>query len=188
MKKIFLSADELMLDAFQLAQQIYKSDFYPSLIIGILRGGAPISIAIHEYFSYRGFQSKYRSIYASSYTDIGVQNQTVTVEGLDSIIETIKPNDKVLIIDDVFDTGKSAEAVLAKINTGIKRKFPENEKLDLRVATVWFKSVNNLTDLEPDYFLHTTDKWLVFPHELVGLSESEIAEQKPGVSDTIASD
>ncbi|MFT6757735.1 MAG: hypothetical protein ACJA0M_001617, partial [Chitinophagales bacterium] len=37
------------------------------------------------------------------------------------------------------------------------------------------------TDKEPDYYLHSTDEWLVFPHELSGLTMQEILDNKPGI-------
>jgi hypothetical protein len=47
------------------------------------------------------------------------------------------------------------------------------------VATVYYKPSKRQVDFAPDYFVHETDKWLVFPHELQGLSEDEIAAHKP---------
>ncbi len=35
--------------------------------------------------------------------------------------------------------------------------------------------------MTPDYYIHETDKWLVFPHELKGLSEADILANKPGM-------
>ena len=53
---------------------------------------------------------------------------------------------------------------------------------DLRVATVYFKPGNNRTGRGPDYFIHETDRWLVFPHELNGLTRDEIARHKPVIA------
>ena len=33
-------------------------------------------------------------------------------------------------------------------------------------------------DIKPDYYTHKSDDWLVFPHELNGLTKQEIAEGK----------
>jgi hypothetical protein len=49
---------------------------------------------------------------------------------------------------------------------------------NVRIATPWYKPGNNRTRLVPDYYLHETDKWIVFPHELVGLTLDEIATGK----------
>ena len=49
---------------------------------------------------------------------------------------------------------------------------------DLRLATLYYKPANNQTGLIPDFYLYETDKWLVFPHELMGLHYEEIARHK----------
>jgi hypothetical protein len=33
--------------------------------------------------------------------------------------------------------------------------------------------------LKPDYFVEETDRWLVFPHEIQGLTREEILANKP---------
>ena len=185
MKKTFLSADALVTDSFRLAQQIYESGFCPDLIIGVLRGGAPISIAVHEYFSYQGQRARHRSIYSSSYCGIDARSETVNVEGVSNVVSEIRAGDKLLIVDDVFDTGKSIETILGVLTTEIQKTNLGDEKPDVRVATVWFKPDNNLTKIKPNYFLNTTKEWLVFPHELTGLTDAEIAEYKPAISDTL---
>ena len=43
-----------------------------------------------------------------------------------------------------------------------------------------------MTDIVPDYFVHETDQWLVFPHELSGLTDEEIAIAKPEIWKTIS--
>ena len=50
---------------------------------------------------------------------------------------------------------------------------------EIRIATVYYKPTRNRSRLKPDFFVHETDRWLVFPHELQGLSEAEIAAHKP---------
>ena len=42
-----------------------------------------------------------------------------------------------------------------------------------------------MTDTSPDFYIHETDKWLVFPHELHGLTLEEIKNNKPVLSDMI---
>ena len=48
-----------------------------------------------------------------------------------------------------------------------------------------FKPNKNQSGHKPDYYLHETDQWLVFPHELDGLSLEEILENKPELSNLI---
>ena len=57
-----------------------------------------------------------------------------------------------------------------------------NTPHDIRVAAVYFKPANNRTERCPEYYVHETDKWLVFPHELNGLNPEEIALNKPEIA------
>jgi hypothetical protein len=77
-------------------------------------------------------------------------------------------------VDDVFDTGLSIDGILRELNDIYKEGPPE-----YRVATPWFKPANNKTARKPDFYLHETTDWLVFPHELIGLSDREIIDDKP---------
>lgn len=174
MKKVFLSANELLQDAFSLSNEILKDGFYPDLILGVWRGGAPIAIAAQEYFEYCGHKADHFVVRTSSYHDIGKQHSHVTVDGLEYLLANLKADMSVLILDDVFDSGRSVASLLNKLKLEAKADMPKQ----IKVGCVWYKPKRNLTEIAPDYFLKTTDDWLVFPHELVGLSKKEIAEGK----------
>ncbi|MFM7706416.1 MAG: phosphoribosyltransferase, partial [Gammaproteobacteria bacterium] len=77
--------------------------------------------------------------------------------------------------DDVFDSGRSLEAVIDEL----QRRCGDRTPHDIRIATVYYKPARNRSRLRPDFFVHETDRWLVFPHELQGLSDEEIAANKP---------
>ena len=47
------------------------------------------------------------------------------------------------------------------------------------------KPSNNKTDIKPDYYIHKSDNWLVFPHELEGLNFEEIKKNKPEMKNLI---
>ena len=49
----------------------------------------------------------------------------------------------------------------------------------MKVATVYYKPSKRKVEITPDFYVHETKKWLVFPHELDGLSEQEIQKNKP---------
>ena len=52
----------------------------------------------------------------------------------------------------------------------LEARTRRNTPADIRVAVPWYKPTHNRTDREPDYYINTTDKWLVFPHGLEGLT------------------
>ena len=80
-----------------------------------------------------------------------------------------------LVIDDVFDSGRSIEAFLRELMARCRHNMPR----EVRIATVYWKPARNRTALTPDFYVHQTDGWLVFPHELCGLTTEEIREHKP---------
>jgi len=175
--KRYLTAQELLIDSFELGIRIFKSGFLPSFIIGIWRGGTPVGIAVQEILDHLGVKTDHIAIRTSSYYGIGKRNKQVRVHGLDYVVRRANWEDGLLIVDDVFDSGSSIKAVLE----ALKRKMRRNLPGDIRVATPWFKPKSNVTDIIPDYFIHDTDQWLVFPHELDGLTREEILANKPGM-------
>lgn len=174
--KTYLSANGLLEDSFRLADQIYDSGFRPTHIVGIWRGGAPVGIAVQELLEYRGVDCDHIAIRTSSYTGIDKQEPEVRVYALGYLIDTLNPEDALLVIDDVFDSGRSIRAFLRELRERCRYNMPRTVK----IATVYYKPARNVTDLKPDYFVQRTDDWLVFPHEINGLTEEEIRTNKAG--------
>ena len=180
MKKTFIQADQLLEDSFKLAWNIYESGFRPNYIVGVWRGGAPIGIAVQEFLEVLGVSSDHIAIRSSHYSGIDQHNENVQVYGLNYVIRQLESEDSLLIVDDVHDTGLSIQQIINDLKAACKKNTPE-----IKVATPYFKPTNNKTNKRPDYYLYETDKWLVFPHELEGLSLKELRDNKPEVSKLI---
>ncbi len=176
-EKQYITADSLLADSFRLGVQILDSGFRPSFIVGIWRGGTPIGIAVQELLDFFGVQTDHIAIRTSLYKTIDVRDTTIRVHGMQYVIDNINADDGLLIVDDVFDTGMSIEAAIEHLREKARRNTPE----EIRVATVYYKPTKNRTGRVPDYFVHETDRWLVFPHELHGLTRDEILANKRGV-------
>ncbi|MBT6583947.1 MAG: hypoxanthine phosphoribosyltransferase, partial [Gammaproteobacteria bacterium] len=73
-------------------------------------------------------------------------------------------------------------AILNELSDKSRANLPKT----IKIATPWYKPDRNTTDIVPDFFVHETDQWLVFPHELSGLSDEEIAADKPEIWKTIS--
>ena len=171
--KKFVTAQELLDDSFQLGLQILKSEFRPKFIVGVWRGGTPTGIAVQEILDYYGVDTDHIAIRTSSY--IGMQQQKeVKVHGLEYIVNNINAEDSLLIVDDVFDSGRSIDAIIKHMSIKCRRNRPET----IKIATVYYKPTRNVTDLVPDFYCHETDDWLVFPHELSDMTKDEIREHK----------
>ena len=180
MDKLFIQSEELLKDSFKLAWQVYESGYRPNYIIGVWRGGAPIGIAVQEFLDVLGVPSDHIAIRTSHYKGIDERDSQVQVYGLNYVIKQVESEDSLLIVDDVHDTGISIQKIILDLQTACKKNTPE-----IKVATPYFKPMKNKTDRKPDFYLHETEKWLVFPHELEGLSMDEIIEFKPELSDLV---
>jgi hypoxanthine phosphoribosyltransferase len=177
--KVFINSADLLRDSFRVAAMAYKDGFRPDFIVGIWRGGAPIGIAVQEFFEYKDAPTDHIAVRTSSYYGINKQSKEIKVHGLHYLIEKANAGDKLLIVDDVFDSGRSVEALINQVHSLMRLNTPQ----DIRIATPWYKPSNNTTKLVPDYFVHESSDWLVFPHELSGLSVDEIREGKGELSE-----
>ena len=180
MEKHYIQAQQLLEDSFSLAWQVFESGYRPNYIVGVWRGGAPIGIAVQEFLDVLGIESDHIAIRTSSYTGMGERSKKVKVHGLSYIIRQLESEDSLLIVDDVYDTGLSIQQAIDDLVAACKKNTPE-----IRVATPYYKPKNNKTGSPPDYYLHETDEWLVFPHELHGLSAEEIRQHKPELAKLI---
>jgi hypoxanthine phosphoribosyltransferase len=175
MTKTFITADQLLRDSFALGAQILASGFRPTFLVGIWRGGAPIGIAVQEILEYHGVPTDHIAIRTSAYAGIDQAHKTVRVHGLDYLTSHLAHADRLLLIDDVFDSGRSLAAVLEELARRCRRNLPG----EIRIATVYYKPARNRSHLVPDFFVHETADWLVFPHELAGLTPAEVRLHKP---------
>ena len=174
-EKLFISADSLLRDSMELGLRVVRGGFRPTFLVGIWRGGAPIGIAVQEILEYNGIECDHVSIRTSSYTALGQKLRTVRVHAIDYLVSALNADDQLLLIDDVFDSGRSLEAVIAELRRRCRRNLPEQ----IRIATVYYKPARNDSSLMPDYYVRATDQWLVFPHEVQGLTREEILANKP---------
>lgn len=176
-EKLYLSGQGLLEDAFRLAARILSSGFAPSYIVAIWRGAAPIGIAVQEFLDYHGVHSNHIAIRTSSYSGIDGRARTVRVHAMNYLIKTIQHHDRLLIVDDVFDTGHTIEAIIRHL----RQKARLNTPHDVRIAVPYYKPSRNETDRVPDFYLHETEQWIKFPHSLEGLSEQEIRQHRPEI-------
>jgi hypothetical protein len=90
------------------------------------------------------------------------------------LLENLSAEHSLLIVDDVYSTGSSVNAVVEQLTRKTRRNLPH----DIRIASVWYRPTER-TIRAPDYFVHETADWLILPYELTGLSISELREQRP---------
>ena len=175
--KRYLPANEFLRDSWRLAASIRKAGWKPDALIALWRGGTPPGIAIHEFLKVSGWDVRHIPLKCASYTGIGENAGEVGFTCGEAVFGLLRRGERVLVVDDVFDTGRTAAALKAKL---------EAIGVDFRMACVYWKPEKNLTDLRPDYFAKDvgTD-WIVFPHEIEGLTADEVRAKDPLLADLL---
>ena len=185
MARRFISANDLLLDSFKLAVNIFEAGFKPDFLVGLWRGGSAVGIAVQEGLDHFGVPTDHIAIRTSysgqrQYDAMVDKADTIRVHGLQYLLENLSADHSLLIVDDVYSTGSSVAAVINQLQKKTRRNMPR----DIRIASVWYRP-SERTVRVPDYYLHETADWLVLPYELSGLSLEEIAEHKPEMVDLI---
>jgi len=174
-EKQYLSAQQLLEDSFRLGAEIIKDGFRPTIMIAIWRGGVPMGIAVQELLTWYGIETDHISIRTSSYSGIDGHSHEIRIHGMNYLIKNCTREDSLLIVDDVFDTGLTIEAVITRLRNKARLNTPH----DIRIAVPYYKPSRNQSGRVPDYCLHETGQWLKYPHSLEGLSVEEVATNRP---------
>lgn len=140
-------------------------EFKPDFILALWRGGASVGVYIHEYLMRKNVIADHMCIRTSIYTAPNEQESTIDVHTLKHIVKKAKPTDNLLIVDDIFDSGRSLKAVIDKMTL----KMGAENMPKIRIATMFWKTEKNKTNLEPHYYLEhegISKAWVVLPHEI----------------------
>ena len=163
---LHIDPDELVLDSFRLGKAVFESGFRPKHMISVWRGGTPIGLGVDAYFRFQGQQVHHTSIATQSYTGIG-EHTDVVVKGLEHLTRSVCPEDGLLIIDDVYETGETIRSIVESLKARARRNTPK----DIRVATVHRKQEKHTFTGLPLTYLYDIpgDVWIDYPHELADL-------------------
>jgi len=185
MNKRIIAANDLLLDSFRLAANIYQADFKPDFLVGLWRGGSAVGIAVQEGLEHFGVTTDHIAIRTSyrgreSYSQMVDKSESIRVHGLQYLLENLSAEHSLLIVDDVYSSGSSVKAVIEQLTQKTRRNLPH----EIRIASVWYRPTER-TIRPPDYFVHETSDWLVLPYELSGNSIEELREQRPELGDIV---
>ena len=189
MSERFIAADDLLRDSFQLAANIYEAGFEPDFLVGLWRGGSAVGIAVQEGLDYFGTKTDHIAVRTSytgapRYSQMVSKADSIRVHGLQYLLEKVSAHHSMLIVDDVYSTGSSVNAVIKQLAKKTRRNLPQ----DIRIATVWYRPTEK-TLRTPEYFVHETSDWLVLPYEMSGFSIAELRKNRPemaGLFDRLA--
>ena len=184
-QKVFVDEQSHILDSYRLGEKIFADGFEPTFIVGLWRGGSVVALVVQECFAYLGVPTQHTTIRTSysgreQYEQSMRRFEGIRVHGKSYALETLRADDRLLIVDDVFRSGRHTRAVVDQLRLGLRRNMPR----EVRVATLWKHAQSDASQL--DYFLNETDRWIVLPYELSGLSSEELREHKPELRELLA--
>lgn len=157
-KLLHLSWDDIQKLSEEVAEKIRGSGFRPDVIIAVSRGGFdPARILCDQL----GIQ-RLASVQIEYYTGV---KQTGHTPQIVYPLNADVPGLKVLVVDDVSDTGTSLKAAIEHVE--------ERGASEVRVATLHMKP---WTTFRPDYCANEVDAWIVYPWEPME-SMASIAER-----------
>ncbi len=183
MRKEFVDYEMVRNNALRLARRIHSEGFFPDVIYVSLRGGAYVGNVVSEFFKMVRKNRRpvyYAAVVARSYTDVSMQER-VMVDGWTYAPEHLRHGDQILLVDDIFDTGRTVnhlvDVIMAK---GIPREAIRVAVHDYKVRVYERSSL----PIVPDYWCrkHVIDRpeedfWIHYlSHELQGLTDQEREE------------
>ena len=139
MSKEFITCDMIRDAALKLVYRMYKEDgFVPDVIYDSLRGGAYMANVMSEFYKLIALkQGKtpvfYAAVVARSYNLVKDHAGHVDIDGWTWSPKNLKKGQKVLIVDDIFDTGMTVNAL---VNTVMQAGIPRE---DIKVAVYDYK-------------------------------------------------
>jgi len=131
-----------------LAEKIRKNNFKPDIIVGVSRGGWPPARVLSDLMG----NSNLANVRAEFYLGVA---ETKEEPVLTQPVSMEVAGKKVLVVDEVADTGKSLKLV--------KEHIIEKGATEVKIATVYYKP---WSIVKPDYYERETSCWIVFPWEI----------------------
>ena len=116
MVKEFLQYNAVRNDALKLAYKIYQEDgFVPDVIYCSLRGGAYMANVISEYYKIARKNQRpvlYSAVVDRSYSGVRNSSSKVFVDGWTYPPANLRPGDKIMLVDDIFDSVNTINALV----------------------------------------------------------------------------
>jgi len=131
-----------------LAEKIRKNGFKPDVIVGVSRGGWPPARVLSDLLGNPNLANVRAEFY------LGVAETKGEPVLTQPVSMTVKGK-RVLVVDEVADTGKSLKL--------IKEHIIEKGATQVKIATVYYKP---WSIVKPDYYEKETRSWVVFPWEI----------------------
>lgn len=138
--------EESYTSALSMFLMVRDSGFRPDVILGVARGGWVPARLLADFFRIK----ETANIKIDFYNDINTREEEPRITQAAPDLS----GKKVLVVDDVADTGKSLQKVIEQLD--------RMDNCEYRTLTIYYKPQSII---KPDYYLIETTKWVVFGWE-----------------------
>jgi len=157
---LFISPQRAVDLIWELAKKV-KSNFKPDCLVGISRGGLWVVRNVSDLLGVR----EVYIVRIIHYTGIKTtENEPRLSQDVD---ENSVKGKKILLIDDVADTGGSLIFAV--------KLLKEKKAKEIKIATLHYKPWSKL---KPDFYIEETSKWIVYPWEFREVFESIMKKEE----------
>lgn len=141
------SWDQIYKLLLNLASTVRKTGFKPDIIVGVSRGGWPPARVMSDLLE----NPKLANVAAEFYVGVA---ETKSKPVITQPVSVSVKGKKVLVVDDVADTGESLRLVRSYLE--------EQGATEVKTATIYYKPWSVIV---PDYYEKETSSWIIFPWE-----------------------
>jgi len=139
---LYISWKDVIELCYKLAKDIAQSDFEPDSIVAVLRGGVVPALLLSDILGIEEF-------YAIRVKHWGIAEEVYVTPIVDQLPQRKLQGVKVLIVDEVADTGKTLTKAVDEL-----KKLGASE---VKTAVLHLKSSSTLI---PDYYAVKLEKWV----------------------------
>ncbi len=126
------------------AKKIHSA-YVPEVIVGIARGGLIPARILNDLLE----TTQFATCQVEFYVDIAETKEEPTLK---QALSTSVSGKKVLLVDDIADSGRSLQLVI--------RHLQEKGAVEVKTATLYYKPQSGL---KPDFYEKQTASWVIFP-------------------------
>lgn len=161
--KIIYTNEQMRGDLQEIIRQMTTEGFAPDVVVGIARGGLVPATMLSHYLG------KPLMVINYSLRD----NKVTQVSEVNDLIQLIKQAQKILIVDDICDSGETLAKIMTEVSESRELKGSFNVNYDgweerVKSAVLW----NNVSQdkFEADYVGREIsraedERWVIFPYE-----------------------
>ena len=139
--------EQIYRSLLNLADRVRKANFKPDVIVGVSRGGWPPARIMSDLLE----NPEVANVKAEFYLGVA---KTKGEPMITQPVSTSVANKKVLIVDEVADTGNSLRVVQSHLK--------ERGATEVRILTIYYKPWSVVI---PDWYEKETSRWIIFPWE-----------------------